>query len=121
MRDGLGATAPGPAGDATILNNMLDAITALQPINENGLQGTFSSSDMAAQLATLTGQTRLRHDAVLASTTEQHTMLAEAEQSVSGVDIDAQMQDLLLIEQAYAANARVIEVANQMLSRLMEL
>lgn len=121
LRDGLGATGPGPTGNATLLNNMLEAITALQPVNENGIQGTFSSSDMVAQLASLTGQTRLHHDAVLASTNEQHVLLAQAEQSVSGVDIDAQMQDLLLIEQAYAANARVIEVANQMLTRLMEL
>jgi flagellar hook-associated protein 1 FlgK len=40
---------------------------------------------------------------------------------LTGVDIDAQMQDLLLVEQAYAANARVIEVAGQMIKQLMEL
>ena len=40
---------------------------------------------------------------------------------VTGVDVDAQMQDLLLIEQAYAANARVIEIASQMIDRLMEI
>ena len=45
----------------------------------------------------------------------------EAELSETGVDIDSQMQDLLTIEQAYAANARVIEIANQMLQRLMEI
>jgi flagellar hook-associated protein 1 FlgK len=48
-------------------------------------------------------------------------MLKEATQDISGVDVDAQMQDLLLIEQAYAANARIIEVASQMINRLMEL
>jgi flagellar hook-associated protein 1 FlgK len=31
------------------------------------------------------------------------------------------MQDLLLIEQAYAANARVIEIASNMIDRLMEI
>ncbi|MCI4643371.1 MAG: flagellar hook-associated protein FlgK [Hyphomonadaceae bacterium] len=121
LRDGLGATAPGPTGNATILNNMLAAVTALQPINQTGIQGTFSSSDMVAQLASLTGQTRIHHDSVLASVTTQHAMLDEAEKGLSGVDIDTQMQDLLLIEQAYAANARVIEVAGAMLNRLMEI
>jgi len=41
--------------------------------------------------------------------------------SETGVDIDSQMQDLLAIEQAYAANARVIEIANQMMQKLMEI
>ena len=38
-----------------------------------------------------------------------------------GVDIEREMQDLLLIEQAFAANARVLEAASQMINQLMEL
>ena len=79
------------------------------------------STDMVAQLASLSGQARVHHDSVLAAVSTQHSMLKEATQEISGVDVDAQMQDLLLIEQAYAANARVIEVASQMINRLMEL
>ena len=60
-------------------------------------------------------------EAVQASTAAQHSIMVEAEQKQTGVDVDAQMQLLLEIEQAYAANARVIEVANQMMLRLMEL
>ena len=121
LRDGLNATTVGPTGDATILNNLLAAFTDLRAIDENGIQGTFSSTNMVAQLASLTGQASVHHDSVLASTTTQVTTMEEAIQSVSGVDIDSQMQDLLLIEQAYAANARVIEVASAMLDQLMEL
>ena len=121
LRDGMGATSVGPAGDSTILNNLFNAVTGLQSLDENGLQGSFSSSDLVAQLASLTGQARVRHDSVLASVTTQMTTLTEAEDAISGVDIDAQMQELLLIEQAYAANARVIEVASQLINRLMEL
>ena len=47
--------------------------------------------------------------------------MAEAEISETGVDVDQQMQDLLIIEQAYAANARVIEIASNMIDRLMEI
>ncbi len=121
LRDGLGATMVGPTGDATILNNLLGAFTDLRAIDENGIQGTFSSTDMVAQLASLSGQARVHHDSVLTAATQQHSMLKEATQDISGVDVDAQMQDLLLIEQAYAANARIIEVASQMINRLMEL
>ncbi len=121
LRDGLGASVPGPAGNASILQGMLDAVTSVETVNGNGIQGAFSSAEMVAYFSSLTGQTRLQHETVLASTVSQYTMLSEAEQAKSGVDIDAQMQDLLLIEQAFAANARVIQVASQMLDRLMEI
>jgi len=90
-------------------------------ISSNGLVGVFSSTDMVAQFASLTGQKRVQNESVLSSTAAQHTMLRDAEQAENGVDIDAQMQSLLLVEQAYAANARVIEIASQMINRLMEI
>ncbi|MCF6329640.1 MAG: flagellar hook-associated protein FlgK [Henriciella sp.] len=121
LRDGLGAGAPGPSGDASILQNLLNAVTAVESVDSNGIQGVFSSSEMVAHFSSMTGQTRLHHETVLSSTVSQHAMLSEAEQAKSGVDIDTQLQDLLLIEQAYAANARVIEAASQMINRLMEI
>ena len=121
LRDGLAATSPGPTGDASILQRMQSALTSVNPVNSNGLQGSFSSTELIAHITSLTGQTRVQHASVLSSTTTQYSILSEAEQASSGVDIDAQMQDLLLIEQAYAANARVIEIASQMINRLMEI
>lgn len=121
LRDGLGAANAGPPGNATTLRAMLDAVQAVRPLNANGLQGSFSAADSVAQFASLTGQARVHHEAVLSSTTAQHALFSDALQEETGVDVDAQMQELLLIEQAYAANARVIEVASQMLNRLMEL
>ena len=38
-----------------------------------------------------------------------------------GVDTDHEMQQLLLIEQAYAANARVISTADDMIQTLLGL
>ncbi|KCZ92216.1 flagellar hook-associated protein FlgK [Hyphomonas johnsonii] len=121
LRDGLGAATQGLASDSTILDGMYNAITSVRPVNASGIQGAFSSTGMVAQFASLAGQQRVNNESVLSSTSTQHTMLLDAEQEASGVDIDAQMQDLLLIEQSYAANARVIEVASQMIDRLMEI
>lgn len=121
LRDGMGALTEGEPGNKTILTAMLDALTAVNSINTGGLQGNFSATGMAAELSSLVGQNRVSHEAVFDSTNIQYTALYEAQQSESGVDIDAQMQELLLVEQAYAANARVIEVASQMINRLMEL
>lgn len=121
LRDGLGAATPGQSGNASTLNGMLAAITSVKSINANGIQGNFTSAEMAAHFSSLVGQSRINHESVLSSVSTQHSLLVQAEQTETGVDVDAQMQDLLLIEQAYAANARVIEVATQMLNRLMEL
>jgi len=41
--------------------------------------------------------------------------------SFGGVDTDAEMQSLLLIEQSYAANARVIQTVSDMLDILMQI
>jgi flagellar hook-associated protein 1 FlgK len=121
LRDGIGATSEGPSGDATILRNMLDAITTVRPMTASGLQGSFSSSELLAQFASINGQKRVSHEAIVSSTASQYTIMAEAEVSETAVDVDQQMQDLLIIEQAYAANARVIEIASNMIDRLMEI
>ena len=39
----------------------------------------------------------------------------------TGVDTDAEMQKLLLIEQAYAANAKVMTAADEMIQLLLQI
>ncbi len=121
LRDGIGAAAPGAPGNQTILRGMFEAFTAVQTVGAPGFQGTFSATEMAAQIASYAGQARVYNESILSSTETQYNILLEAEQSETGVDIDSQLQDLMLIEQAYAANARVIEIAGQMINRLLEL
>jgi flagellar hook-associated protein 1 FlgK len=121
LRDGIGATTTGAPGNQTILKGMFDAFTAVQALGATGFQGSFSATEMAAQIASYSGQARIYNESVLSSTETQYNILVEAEQSATGVDIDNQLQDLMLIEQAYAANARVIEIAGQMINTLMEL
>lgn len=121
MRDGVNTVSEGPPGNSEILSAMVDALTSTRSINAGSIQGSFTASQLTAQFASLTGQARVSHEAMLSAATTQHQLSVEAEQSLTGVDVDSEMQDLLLIEQAYAANARVIEVASQMIDRLMEL
>jgi len=121
LRDGMNAASEGARGNNSVLSAMIEALTSGRSISENGIQGSFTASQLSAHLSSMAGQRRISNEAVLSSTSAQQTMALEAEQSQTGVDVDAQMQDLLMIEQAYAANARVIEVASQMIQRLMEL
>ena len=51
----------------------------------------------------------------------RRSALAEAESAAIGVDTDDELSKLLLVEQAYAANARVIRTMDDLLRLLMEI
>lgn len=121
LRDGLGATVEGPPGNSDILDNLLGAVSSNGSVNAGLLQGSFTTAGIAAEMASLAGYREVTFDALNSSTQTQLNILRESEVAETGVDIDDQMQSLLLIEQAYSANARVIEVASQLINRLMEL
>lgn len=122
LRDGLGAAGTGPASNADILNNLLDAFTHSDPApSGSGLNGSLSSSELAAGFSSLIGEGRVHADAVATTSLTRAGALADAELSKTGVDTDAEMQSLLLIEQSYAANARVIQTISDMLDTLMQL
>ena len=52
--------------------------------------------------------------------TAQRDALRVAEKE-GGVDSDAELQKLMLIEQSYAANARVIETVGKLIDTLMRI
>ncbi len=122
LRDGLGATAQGPAGNADIITTYLDALTSLKaPPAGTGETGFLSAASIAANITSSIGQARISSETKLAASSARAASLIEAEQRATAVDSDLELQKLLLIEQAYAANARVIQTADEMLSRLLEL
>lgn len=121
LRDGLGAAGPGNPGDNTLLTALSGQLTQVNTISQPGLQGSYTSRELIAQLGSLAGQNRIQNEAVRSSVTLQRDAIKQAEANETGVDIEQEMQDLLLIEQAYAANARVIQAASQMLNQLIEL
>ncbi len=118
IRDGIGAAAPGPVGDASGIASLAAALDRAQA----GAPGT-PQQDAAARLGDmLTLLSRARQSAEDRTTTAQarHTEFSE-QMLAQGVDTDSEMQRLLLIEQAYAANARVIQTADAMLRSLLEI
>ncbi len=122
LRDGLGATAQGPAGSASIITTLLDALTALKaPPAGTGETGFLSAANIAANVTSSIGQARITSETKLAASSARAESLIDAEQRATAVDSDLELQKLLLIEQAFAANARVIQTADELLSRLIEL
>ena len=122
IRDGLGAAAEGPSGNGDLIFAMLDAMTATRaPAAGTGLSGQLSAIEIAAGISSDIGGKRITNETRLAAQSAQTQALIEAETSATGVDTDEELQALLLIEQAYAANARVIQTVDEMLNRLLEI
>lgn len=114
LRDGLGALAEGPVGAAGFLQAQRDALAT-------GASGAGRS--FAALVGDhLTGIGVRRQNA---ETTQTHVAARfgalRQEELAQGVDTDAEMQRLLQIEQMFAANARVLTVAEDMIDQLMRI
>lgn len=121
IRDGLGAVTPGNVGNALLINKLSDAINNSKSPASGGFSGTArSSSGLAADLLSITSSQLKEAETEHSFSTAQNATLKKMELS-KGVDTDAEMQKLMMIEQAYAANARVITVADEMIQALLNI
>jgi flagellar hook-associated protein 1 FlgK len=119
LRDGLAAMTTGPSGDATILLALSEALTAVRPATSTAVTAAARSlPGLAADILSSVSTARLSAEQETAFATARHTALRDLE-AADGVDIDAEMQSLLVIEQNYAANARVIQAVDEMISTLL--
>lgn len=121
LRDGLDATAPGLSGDSTVLNSFAQALSgARAPSSGQFTARSYSASDLAGAFAAHIGTARQSAETGQSFATARQQSLYTAELS-TGVDTDEELQRLLLIEQSYAANARVIQTADEMIETLLRL
>jgi flagellar hook-associated protein 1 FlgK len=120
LRDGIYRAAPGPSGSNAFLINLIGAIDAPRaaPLSGGPLQ---SATELAANISALRASAFSEHQREATSSDAFLKILSEEELSAIAVDTDAELQQLLIIEQAYAANARVIEVVGTLIDRLVEL
>lgn len=118
LRDGLGSLAIGATGDPTQLNRWIEALDA-QRADVPGAANR-SADGRIASFTSQVGATRLAAEEALSFTSARWETLREAELA-NGVDTDVELQTLLRVEQAYAANAKVIQTVDFMMQRLMEI
>ena len=121
LRDGLGAVAQGPTGNSDLLLAFSDALSGDRVLASGGLgTGAGSVAEHAGGLASYVGQLRLTGDQAtsfaVTRQTELENMLLQG-----GVDSDAEAQRLLIIEQAFTANARMIQTLDDMMQTLLRL
>ncbi len=121
LRTGLGAAAPGPVGDAALLTSLSAATSAIRPPASAALPAVGTSlAGLAAELQSLASRDGLTAQTELGFASARQETLAALEKR-GGVDTDQEMQKLLLIEQVYAANARVVTTIDSLLNRLLEI
>ncbi|MEP4195200.1 MAG: flagellar hook-associated protein FlgK [Aliishimia sp.] len=121
LRDGLGAVTSGPTGQAALLDTLRDTLNEREvPASGDFGTGALSLSDLANGLMGRVGVQRLSADQSLSFTSAALHETSQAERA-DGVDTDTELQNLILVEQNYAANARMIETINRMMDTLMGL
>ncbi|MFQ1702757.1 flagellar hook-associated protein FlgK [Loktanella agnita] len=118
LRDGLNSVVAGAPGDPAQLDRWIMALEV--PRADLPGMTTRTAAGRIADFTASVGNTRLNAEQKLSFTAARWDTLREAELS-NGVDTDIELQILLQVEQAYAANAKVVETVDFMMQRLMEI
>ncbi len=118
LRDGVQAATVGPVGDTSMLNGWLSALQESRSLHTGGMTGSAASHGAAVH--TSIGAMRINQESDVAVSSARWGALKNAELA-NGVDTDYEMQRLLVIEESYAANAKVIQTINSLMQTLMEI
>ena len=121
LRDGLGAVVQGPPGNGALLSQLHNAMTQPQATATGPFgSGARSFAVLAGDLSSLSAASRINAESDLSFAQARADTLREMQLS-EGVDTDQEMQKLLVIEQAYSANAKVVQTMDELIQILMRL
>lgn len=121
LRDGLGAVSEGPRGAPERLLAQVNTLSAIRPTVSGGFSATSRSfSGLVADHLSDVGLTRVHAERRQANGAARFGALRQQELA-QGVDTDAELQRLLRIEQVFAANARVVTAAKDMIDQLIRI
>lgn len=119
LRDGLAAVSPGAAGNAQLLKDLQSALTTPRaPVSGGFMAGARSFATLAADMVSGVATARVTADGEASFASARLDTLRNMELE-DGVDTDQEMQTLMLIEQAYAANAKVLSAVDEMIQTLL--
>ena len=121
IRDGINAPSKGDEGASELINDLSRAMTAIRPYasgtapaGEGSIATLVASALSGTSASRLTVETQKTRDMALQASL-QDAIFADA------VDSDREMEMLLQLEKAYAANAKVIQAVNEMLDNILRI
>ena len=119
LRSGINALVPGDAGDGSTLLRMADAFERGAPASSVMFGPTARSvPGFFDEFSSFVGGKIQQTETEVAGNMAKFDIFHDAELR-SGVDTDQEMQNLLQIETAYAANARVLQTVDQLLKTVL--
>ena len=120
IRDGLGATSPGAGSETVQINAFLAGLdTAMNASTGTGIPAEVTLRDFSAEMITSQAATRARAENDFNAAASAAEVVMSARRNSEGVNIHDEMQQLLLIEQSYAANSRVLTAVSEMIDTLI--
>lgn len=121
IRDGLGvATESENVADATQIQAFVDAMNSdMNADPMTGINSTVSLSDYAAEMVSAQGTATARAESNYNAARSAAEVVAASRQNVEGVSIDEELQNLMLIEQSFAANSQMLTTVAEMLDTLL--
>lgn len=119
LRTGLYAAGPGFVADNAQLTRLASALTQSLPMGGTSVVARTLHGHATDTLSRLSAS-RLTSENQQGSASARLTAIDDAF-NARGVDTDAELSKLLLLEQAYAANARVLATLDAMLRTVMEI
>lgn len=121
LRDGIGASTADRSGSPALLLRYGSALAGTDVPALPGLPAVGRDfAGHASSLKSLISADRVQAEDRLAFSAGQSRDLVD-QRDGGAVDIDAEMRRLIEVEQAYAANARVIQAVGDMMNRLTEI
>ncbi len=121
LRAGLGASDPGMPGEARQLRAFSDVLAEPRtPGSATFGTGMATAADMGSSLMSRAAQNAAIADQTLGFAAASRTELGRIDLA-QGVDTDAELQTLMIVEKAYAANARMIQAVDDMMETILGL
>ncbi|MFD1795147.1 flagellar hook-associated protein FlgK [Paracoccus aurantiacus] len=121
IRDGMNAATKGDVGSSSMIDGFAKALSEARGYTASAASGGYGNlsaltSAVASEVSAsrLSSEARKTHDAALQSSL-QTALFSDA------VDSDREMEMLLQLEKAYAANAKVIQAVNEMLDSILRI
>lgn len=120
MRDGIGAAAEGNAGDPSQVIAFAEALEGKWEFSTEAELGDLETpADFAAGLMSAQHLARSQAQDSLDSIGTRLQSFETARSSIEGVNIDDELQQLMAIEQSYAANSKILTSVSEMLDTLL--
>ncbi|MCR9111340.1 flagellar basal body rod C-terminal domain-containing protein [Marivita sp. XM-24bin2] len=120
-RDGINASVQGDVGESNLLLALRDQVV-VPKLPASGILGDAPRGlvDHVQEMSNGAAATRVRSSEILDTASAQLNHARQAV-AVDGVNTDQELQKLIELEKSYAANARVVQVVDDMLSELLKI